>query len=205
MFDPDTIFHVCDTETTGLKVEDGDRIVQIACVTGSANLGIIDRYEAKLDTGGRMSSPDSYAVHRIPSDHPDRRPERDVFSEFLQTRRGQPVVFHNGPFDLAFINDALTRLNLPDHEWNIHDTMVMAREKLPGVGLSLDSIARKLGIDSRLIERRKARHDGLWDCELTFEVFRQLAFPTNLELKVAKAAPLTSAAATAPLVKALDW
>ena len=185
--DADTPFFVCDTETTGLKVEDGDRILQIAVVGGTANAGITTRFEAKIDTEGRQSSPDSYKVHGIASDHPDRRPEDEVLKEVLKITSGQNVVFHNGRFDLGFINDALERRRLGPHNWIVSDTMTMAREQLPGSGLSLDQVARRLGVDSYLIERRKIRHDGLWDCELTFEVFRRLRFPTGFAFEAVSA------------------
>lgn len=204
MLTADTLIHVCDSETTGLKVEEGDRIIQIAAVTGTANGGISDRYSAILDTDGRKSSPESYAIHRIAFNRPDRRPEREVMDEFLVRTRRHHVVFHNGPFDMAFIEDSIRRNGLPGHEWIIHDTMVMARNQLPGVGLSLDSIARKLNVDPFLIERRKLKHDALEDCELTFEVFRRLAFPSNLLLEQ-NAAAHAVAISDAPLNRVLDW
>jgi DNA polymerase-3 subunit epsilon len=205
MLDADTTFFVCDTETTGLNVEEGDRMVQFALVGGTANAGITTRFEAKIDTEGRQSSPDSYRIHRIASDHPDRRPEAEVLREVLALTQGEHVVFHNGKFDLGFIDDALTRRKLGPHFWTVFDTMTMARERLPGSGLSLDQVARRLNVDAFMLERRKTKHDGLEDCELAFEVFRRLQFPTAFNLEPQRASSPLTEASSRELIRTLDF
>lgn len=179
---PDDLVACSDTETTGLSVEDGDRILAIACVTGTANAGILTRDLWYVDTEGRRSSPESFAVHRIPHNHPDRMPEREALARYDAVAGCPWMVMQNGQFDIAFLKAAYERCGIIMPRRTLIDTMDLSRRLAPGKAANLDAQGARLGLDPAMLNRRKLKHDALEDCEMTFEIWRRSAFPTRLDL-----------------------
>jgi DNA polymerase III subunit epsilon len=159
-----------DTETTGLYAEQGDRIIEFACV----------EYDNRRDTGrrlqhyvnpGRSSHPDAVRVHGISDDFlADKPPFASVVAELLDFVAGADVVIHNATFDLSFLDAELARLNLPrfaQHAGRITDSLQMARELFPGKGNSLDALCRRLEVDNS----KRDLHGALIDADLLAQVY----------------------------------
>jgi DNA polymerase-3 subunit epsilon len=172
-----------DSETTGIHVRDGERMVSIGAVRGTLDGGVIEKRSWLIDTGGRQSAPEALAIHRIPANAPGRLPEVVVWKAFLEFVGDDVKVFQNGAFDMAFFNDLCDRNGLPRPEWDAEDTMDLAAERFPGKPRNLDSLLRLTGISGTMADRRDDRHDVLDDCELTFHVWRRLVRPSSLDLE----------------------
>ncbi len=158
-----------DTETTGLSPEQGDRIIEIACV----------EYDSRRETGrrlhhyinaGRASHPDALRVHGITDEFlADKPPFASIVQELLAFVAGAEVVIHNAAFDVGFINAELLRLGLPpfaQHTTKITDSLVMAREMFPGKSNSLDALCRRLEVDNS----KRDLHGALIDADLLAQV-----------------------------------
>ena len=159
-----------DTETTGLYAEQGDRIIEFACV----------EYDNRRDTGrrlqhyvnpGRASHPDAVRVHGITDAFlADKPPFASVAAELLAFVADADVVIHNAAFDLSFLNAELSRLGLPPftkHAARITDSLLMAREMFPGKGNSLDALCRRLEVDNS----KRDLHGALIDADLLAQVY----------------------------------
>jgi DNA polymerase-3 subunit epsilon len=159
-----------DTETTGLYADQGDRIIEFACV----------EYDNRRDTGrrlhhyvnpGRSSHPDAVRVHGITDDFlADKPPFASVAAELLDFVKGADVVIHNAAFDVGFLNAELQRLGMPAfgrHASRITDSLLMARELFPGKGNSLDALCRRLEVDNS----KRDLHGALIDADLLAQVY----------------------------------
>jgi DNA polymerase III subunit epsilon len=158
-----------DTETTGLSPEQGDRIIEIACV----------EYDSRRETGrrlhhyinaGRASHPDALRVHGITDEFlADKPPFASIVQELLAFVAGAEVVIHNAAFDVGFINAELARLGLPpfaQHAAKVTDSLVLAREMFPGKSNSLDALCRRLEVDNS----KRDLHGALIDADLLAQV-----------------------------------
>jgi DNA polymerase-3 subunit epsilon len=159
-----------DTETTGLSAEQGDRIIEVACI----------EYDNRRDTGrrlhhyvnpGRSSHPDAVRVHGITDEFlADKPPFASVAQELLDFVAGADVVIHNANFDVGFLNAELARLNLKpftQHVALITDSLLMAREQFPGKSNSLDALCRRLEVDNS----KRDLHGALIDADLLAQVY----------------------------------
>ncbi len=162
-----------DTETTGLKVAEGDRLIEIGCIE------MIDR----RPTGRRLhhyvnpqrpSHPDAVRVHGITDDFLADKPLFDaVAHELLEFVREADVVIHNAAFDVGFIDAELERLGLPrlaEHAGGITDSLTLARELFPGKHNSLDALCKRLEVDNS----QRELHGALLDAGLLAEVYLRM-------------------------------
>jgi DNA polymerase-3 subunit epsilon len=179
---------VLDTETTGLEVKKGHRIIEIGAVE------LIERRPGRtwhaylnpdraIDAGARE-------VTGIADDFLRDKPHfADVIEAFIAFIAGGELIIHNAPFDVGFLDAELTRLDgrfgaLADHV-RVLDTLAMARERYPGQRNSLDALCRRLGVDNT----RRELHGGLLDAQLLAEVYLALtAGQSALELGFASQA-----------------
>jgi len=162
---------VLDTETTGLNPLQGDRLVEIGCVEifNSLQTGqIFHRY-----FNPQRDVPDDAArVHGLTTeflaDKPFFAAEVDAFLDFIGD---SPLVIHNAPFDMGFINAELTRCgfkNIPMAR--AIDTLPMARKKFPGTPASLDALCRRFSVDLSV----RDFHGALLDARLLADVYLEL-------------------------------
>ncbi|MBK7458695.1 MAG: DNA polymerase III subunit epsilon [Betaproteobacteria bacterium] len=162
-----------DTETTGLKVAEGDRLIEIGCIE------LVDR----RPTGRRLhhyvnpqrsSHPDAVRVHGISDDFLADKPLFEaVARELLDFVREADVVIHNAAFDLGFIDAELERLGLPrlaEHAGAITDSLALARELFPGKQNSLDALCKRLEVDNS----QRELHGALLDAGLLAEVYLRM-------------------------------
>lgn len=159
-----------DTETTGLSADNGDRIIEVACI----------EYDNRRDSGrrlhhyvnpGRSSHPDAVRVHGITDDFlADKPPFASIAQELLDFVAGADVVIHNAAFDVGFLNAELARLNLKpftQYAASITDSLLMAREQFPGKSNSLDALCRRLEVDNS----KRDLHGALIDADLLAQVY----------------------------------
>jgi len=162
-----------DTETTGLKAAEGDRLIEIGCIE------MVDR----RPTGRRLhhyvnpqrpSHPDALRVHGITDDFLADKPLFEaVAHELLDFLREADVVIHNAGFDVGFIDAELERLGLPplaEHAGAITDSLALARELFPGKHNSLDALCKRLEVDNS----QRELHGALLDAGLLAEVYLRM-------------------------------
>lgn len=162
-----------DTETTGLSVESGDRIVEIGCIELD-NRRLTGRTLHHYVNPGRSSHPDALRVHGITDEFlADKPPFAAIAEEFLEFVKGAEVIIHNAAFDVGFIDAELARLKHPplrEHATGISDSLLMAREMFPGKGNSLDALCKRLEVDNS----HRDLHGALLDAGLLAEVYLRM-------------------------------
>ncbi len=160
-----------DTETTGLSANDGDRIVEIACVE-TKDLIPTNRVFHKLINPQKKVSPDAFKIHGFSDDFLKGKEKFDeIVEDFLEFIKDKKLIIHNAPFDVGFLNSELRRLNKKIIDFkNVEDTLTLARSKFPASSNSLDSLCKRFNIDIS----RRTKHNALLDCELLREVYINL-------------------------------
>ena len=166
---------ILDTETTGLSVKDGHRILEIACVE-TENLIPTKRVFYKLINPEKEISADASRIHGYTYEILKNKEKfADIAKEFKDFIADKKLIIHNAPFDISFINSELTRLNLEkiNIKKNVIDSLEIARSKFPGSSNSLDNLCKKFNIDLS----KRTKHNALLDCELLRQVYRLLFAP----------------------------
>jgi DNA polymerase III subunit epsilon len=162
---------VLDTETTGLEVRQGHRLIEIACLEMVERRLTGRRYQTYLNPD-RAIDEGARQVTGIEDEFLLDKPRfADVADEFLAFIDGAELIIHNAAFDLAFLNAELARLPEPpgtiQQRCSVLDTLAMARERYPGQRNSLDALCKRLGVDNSAREL----HGGLIDCHLLADVY----------------------------------
>lgn len=174
---------VVDTETTGLWVNQGHRLVEIACIEldGYKPTGrTFHRYIfPKLDTMPRGA----FDIHGISIEFLRRFPPFEYVVDDLLTFIGdRRMIMHNAPFDLGFLNAELGMCGrMPFMPSRCIDTLQLARSKFPGAAASLDALCKRFGID---LSGRKMHGAGI-DCALLARVYFELTGGSQPRFEVA--------------------
>ena len=163
---------VLDTETTGFRQNDGDRIVEIGCIELVNHVATGNNYHQYINPERDMPD-EAFGVHGLSeeflSDFPVMADVMEAFLEFIGD--DTPLVIHNAEFDMRFINAELGHLGLETLPMSRSiDTVRMAREKFPGAPASLDALCRRFEIDNT----SRTLHGVLLDAELLAEVYLEL-------------------------------
>lgn len=162
---------VLDTETTGLDPRSGDRLVEIGCIGLNNHVATGQTYHVYLNPQRDMPA-EAFAVHGLSAEflagHRTFAEEADGFLAFIGD---SPLVIHNAPFDMGFLNAELEGLGRPPIPMaRAIDTVRMARKRFPGAAASLDALCNRFGIDNSA----RTRHGALLDAELLAEVYLEL-------------------------------
>ena len=162
---------VLDTETTGLSVAKGHRIVEIGCIELKNQLPTNKTFHCYLNPQRKVSE-DAIKVHGYTDEFlADKKKFFDVVDDFLKFIQNKKLVIHNAEFDISHINNELKLIGKPTiSKDNVIDTLDIAREKFPGSSISLDALCKRFRIDN---SRRKF-HTALIDCELLSKVYINL-------------------------------
>lgn len=160
-----------DTETTGFHPLTGDRIVEIGCVELLGNVPSGQNFHRYLNPERSMPAA-AEAVHGLSSDFLSDKPLfAEIVDDFLAFIGDAPLVIHNAPFDMGFLNMELERAGkAPLPMSRATDTVTMARKKFPGQPASLDALCRRFSIDLS----RRTKHGALLDAELLAEVYLEM-------------------------------
>ena len=163
---------VLDTETTGMPVTDGHRIIEIGCVELIGRRFTGRNFHVYLQPD-RPSDEGAIGVHGITDEFLKGKPRfAEVAEEFFEFIQGARLIIHNAAFDVGFINNEFALLGQSDRadlsrHCDILDTLLMARERHPGQRNSLDALCKRYGIDNS----GRELHGALLDSELLADVF----------------------------------
>ncbi len=162
---------VLDTETTGLEVEHGHRIIEIGAVE-LIDRKITRRHFHRYVNPQREIDDGALAVHGITQDFLADKPSfADIAGDLLAFIGGAELIIHNAPFDISFLDDELSRLGgskvRVEQTCAVVDTLTMARHKHPGQKNSLDALCRRYGVDNT----QRALHGALLDAEILADVY----------------------------------
>ena len=160
-----------DTETTGLSPNDGDRILEIACIE-TKDLIPTKKIFHKLINPERKVSQEAFKVHGFSNDFlQDKQKFKEIADELLEFIDGKKLIIHNAPFDIGFLNSELKKINKKVLDIKkVDDTLSLARSKFPASSNSLDNLCKRFNIDIS----RRTKHNALLDCELLREVYINL-------------------------------
>ncbi len=162
---------ILDTETTGLSVKEGHRIVEIGCIELENLVPTKNRFHCYLNPERKVSEK-ALEVHGYTDEFLSTQKKfSDVVDEFLNFIENKRLVIHNAEFDLSHLNNELKLLSKKkiDSE-NVVDTLTLARDKFPGSPISLDALCKRYRIDNS----KRTQHTALIDCDLLSKVYINL-------------------------------
>ncbi|MDR2646046.1 MAG: DNA polymerase III subunit epsilon [Holosporaceae bacterium] len=162
---------ILDTETTGLSYENGDRIVEIACVELINHVPTGNTYQVYINPQMKMS-PGAIAVSGITDELLADKPFfYEIVDDFLNFVGDAKLVIHNAKFDIGFLNSELKRENKPLFNLeDVVDTLEIARRSFPGMPVNLDALCRRFSIDTSV----RVKHGALVDSRLLADVYINL-------------------------------
>ena len=162
---------VLDTETTGLEVKDGHRIVEIGCIELENQFPTSKKFHYYLNPERKVSEK-AFKVHGYTDEFLSTQKKfTEICNEFLDFIKNKKLIIHNSEFDLAHLNNELRLLgkNIIEKK-NVIDTLELARDKFPGSSNSLDALCKRYNIDNS----KRVKHTALIDCELLVKVYVNL-------------------------------
>ena len=162
---------ILDTETTGLFVKDGHRIVEIGCIELDNLIPTKNRFHCYLNPERKVSAK-ALEVHGYTDEFLSKQKIfSTVVGDFLDFIENKRLVIHNAEFDLSHLNNELTLLGKKKlNSENVVDTLTLARDKFPGSPISLDALCKRYRIDNS----KRTQHTALIDCELLAKVYINL-------------------------------
>ena len=162
---------VLDTETTGLSVKDGHRIVEIGCIELDELIPTKNIFHFYLNPERKVSE-EAFKVHGYTDEFlSDKKKFVEIADDFLKFINDKKIIIHNAEFDIAHINNELSIAGKEKiGKENIVDTLDLARNKFPGSLTSLDALCKRFRIDNS----KREKHTALLDCELLAKVYINL-------------------------------
>ena len=161
---------VLDTETTGISVKEGHRIVEIGCIELENLIPTKNKFHCYLNPERKVSEK-ALEIHGYTDEFLiDKKKFYEVVEDFLSFINGKRLIIHNAEFDLAHLNNELGLIGKDKINNEIIDTLSLSREKFPGSSVSLDSLCKRYGIDNS----RRKQHTALIDCDLLARVYINL-------------------------------
>jgi len=162
---------VLDTETTGLKPKDGDRIVEIGCVELVNHIATTNTYHQYINPQRSMPA-GAFNVHGLSEEFLADKPVfAQIVDDFAKFVDGATLIIHNASFDMGFLNAEFKTASRPLLDPpRVIDSLELARRKYPYGPNSLDALCRRFGIDNS----NRVKHGALLDCELLAEVYLEL-------------------------------
>ncbi len=162
---------VLDTETTGLEVSQGHRIIEIGCVELD-NRRLTGNHFHRYIKPDREIDQGAIEVHGITNEFLADKPRfEQIAKDFVEFVEGAELIIHNAPFDLGFLNSELQRLDANaatlQNLCSVIDTLVMARSRHPGQRNNLDALCSRYGVDNS----QRDLHGALLDAEILADVY----------------------------------
>ena len=161
---------ILDTETTGLSVKEGHRIVEIGCIELENFIPTNNNFHCYLNPERKVSEK-AYEIHGYSDDFLSKQKKfSEISEEFLSFIKDKKLIIHNADFDINHLNNELKLLGLEKIKNEIVDTLLLARDKFPGSQVSLDALCKRYRIDNS----RRNKHTALVDCDLLSKVYINL-------------------------------
>ena len=161
---------VLDTETTGISVKEGHRIVEIACIELENLIPTGKKFHCCINPERKVSEK-ALEIHGYTDDFLSKQKKFiEVGDDFLQFIKDKQLIIHNAEFDLAHLNNELKLCGKENISNEIIDTLVIARDKFPGSQVSLDALCKRYRIDNSM----RTHHNALLDCSLLAKVYINL-------------------------------
>ena len=161
---------ILDTETTGLSVKDGHRLVEIGCIELENLIPTNNKFHCYLNPERKVSEK-ALEVHGYTDEFlSSKKKFKEIVQEFLDFINGKRLIIHNAEFDLSHLNNELKIIGKETLKNEIVDTLQLARDKYPGSSLSLDALCKRYKIDNS----KRVQHTALIDCDLLSKVYVNL-------------------------------
>ena len=162
---------VLDTETTGLDPKSGHRIVEIGAIELINHIPTHKTYHRYINPE-RDVDQGAFEVHGLSTQFLSQfETFGNVVDEFNAFIKGDPLIIHNAPFDIGFLNSELSAIGRNAIDENrIIDTLPMARQKFPGTQVNLNALCRKYNINNS----HRDLHGALVDADLLASVYLEL-------------------------------
>ena len=161
---------VLDTETTGISIKEGHRIVEIGCIELENLIPTKNKFHCYLNPERKVSEK-ALKVHGYTDEFlANQKKFSDIVEQFLEFIKNKRLIIHNADFDLGHLNNELAILGKKKIENEIVDTLILAREKFPGSPVSLDALCKRYRVDNS----RRTQHTALIDCDLLAKVYINL-------------------------------
>ena len=161
---------VLDTETTGISVKEGHRIVEIGCIELDNLIPTKNKFHYYLNPERKVSEK-AFEIHGYTDEFLSKQKKfYQIGEEFLEFIKNKRLIIHNAEFDLAHLNNELSLLGKENLSNEIIDTLNLARDKFPGSSVNLDSLCKRFRIDNS----KRIKHTALIDCDLLSKVYINL-------------------------------
>ena len=161
---------VLDTETTGISVKEGHRIVEIGCIELENLIPTKNKFHCYLNPERKVSEK-ALEVHGYTDEFLSKQKKFDeIGEEFLSFIKDKRIIIHNAEFDLGHLNNELSIFGKKKIDNEIIDTLILARDKFPGSPVSLDALCKRYKIDNS----KRTQHTALIDCDLLAKVYINL-------------------------------
>jgi len=161
---------VLDTETTGISIKEGHRIVEIGCIELDNLVPTKNKFHCYLNPERKVSEK-ALEVHGYTDEFLAKQKKfKDVGEQFLEFIKDKRLIIHNADFDLGHLNNELAILGKKKLNNDIIDTLILARDKFPGSPVSLDALCKRYRVDNS----KRTQHTALIDCDLLAKVYINL-------------------------------
>ena len=161
---------VLDTETTGISIKDGHRIVEIGCIELENLVPTQNRFHCFLNPERKVSEK-ALEIHGYTDEFlANQKKFKDIGDQFLEFIKGKRLIIHNAEFDLGHLNNELAIFGKKKLNNEIIDTLILARDKFPGSSVSLDALCKRYRVDNS----KRTQHTALIDCDLLAKVYINL-------------------------------
>jgi DNA polymerase-3 subunit epsilon len=161
---------VLDTETTGISIKEGHRIVEIGCIELDNLIPTKKKFHCYLNPERKVSEK-ALEVHGYTDEFlATQKKFSEIGEQFLEFIKDKRLIIHNANFDLGHLNNELSKLGKKKIANDITDTLILARDKFPGSPVSLDALCKRYRIDNS----KRTQHTALIDCDLLAKVYINL-------------------------------
>jgi DNA polymerase-3 subunit epsilon len=161
---------VLDTETTGISVKDGHRLVEIGCIELENLIPTKNRFHCYLNPERKVSEK-ALEVHGYTDEFlATQKKFLEIVEQFLEFIKDKRLIIHNAEFDIGHLNNELSLLGKNKIKNEVVDTLTLARDKFPGSPVSLDALCKRYRVDNS----KRTNHTALIDCDLLAKVYINL-------------------------------
>jgi DNA polymerase III subunit epsilon len=161
---------VLDTETTGISIKEGHRIVEIGCIELENLVPTKNKFHCYLNPERKVSEK-ALEIHGYTDEFLNKQKKfNEIGDQFLDFIKEKRLIIHNAEFDLGHLNNELSIFGKKKIDNEIVDTLILARNKFPGSAVSLDALCKRYRVDNSI----RTQHTALIDCDLLAKVYINL-------------------------------